>query len=741
VASGDFNGDGKADLIFQHADGTLAIWRMSRTSLESASLLDPSNSGDRNWRVAAAGDLSRDGKPDLVFQHTDGTLAAWYMDGIKLGSTALFNPKNPGDSRWRVAGLGHFNADGRLDLVFQHDDGTLGVWFLDGVTLTQSAVFSPPNPGSSWRLASTVDRNGDGKPDLLFQHTNLDLAVWFMDGIELSSGGFLTPRNPGGTWKVVGSWTLPPGGAPFATPPSMVWIPPGTFTMGSPTTEKARGSDEPEHTVKLTKGYFIGKYEVTQKEYQTVMGYNPSSFVGDLSRPVEQVTWNDAMDYCAKLANKEWSAGRLPTGWVYRLPTEAEWEYACRAGTSTPFHYGSDLRSGMANFNGFGEYVGGTGLVNNPNGIRLARTTAVGSYQPNAFGLYDMHGNVAEWCWDSYESKPSGSGAIGVTDPGGPNSGSDRVIRGGWYSSTAEQSRSAFRGSNGFPMYNSYKGLGFRVVLAPSPLPNGTPFHAPLNLVWIPPGTFPMGSPGSERERYHDEAGHRVTLTRGFYMAKYEVTQSEYLAIMGNNPSYFNGLRRDPILGQVDYGTDWFRPVEQVNQYDAMEYCTKVTASEKAAGRLPPGWRYRLPTEAEWEYACRAGTQTPFHYGNDLLSGMANFDGRFEYRGGIGTVTNPNGIFLARTTQVGRYLPNAFGLYDMHGNVWEWCLDWYGDYPGGSVTDPTGPASARVVDWRVIRGGSWFDFAKYCRSATRYPPSIARDPNVGFRPVLAVDQP
>jgi uncharacterized delta-60 repeat protein len=246
------------------------------------------------------------------------------------------------------------------------------------------------------------------------------------------------------------------------------------------------------------------------------------------------------------------------------------------------------------------------------------------------------------------------------------------------------------------------------------------PFPAPEGTVWIPPGTFLMGSPDTELERDADESWHTVTLPTGFFMGQHEVTQREYLAVMGNNPSRFND--------------DLNLPVERVSWHDAIEYCARLTASEREAGQLPDGWVYRLPTESEWEYACRAGTATPFHYGEELRSGMANFDGRNEYVAGSGTVDNSGATWLERTTPVGSFEPNAFGLYDMHGNVWEWCFDWYGEYPHGEAIDP--------VRWkpsfhgRVQRGGSWFNEAWVCRSAYRYawaPGNSAH--TVGFRVV------
>ncbi|HXP62156.1 MAG TPA: SUMF1/EgtB/PvdO family nonheme iron enzyme [Dongiaceae bacterium] len=265
--------------------------------------------------------------------------------------------------------------------------------------------------------------------------------------------------------------------------------------------------------------------------------------------------------------------------------------------------------------------------------------------------------------------------------------------------------------------------------------PVGAPMQTIPNMAWIPCGTFVMGSPASEAERASDETQHAVTLTRGFYMRQYLVTQADYLAVVGNNPSYFTteDWYGNPIA------PDLSRPVEQVSWDDVTAYCAALTAREQVAGRLAAGWVYRLPTESEWEYACRAGTTTAFYCGSALRSGMANFIAHSEYDASVGTIDNPNGIFLACTTPVGSYQPNAWGLYDMAGNVWEWCWDWYGTYPTGSVADPSGPASG---SGRVIRGGGWFDYAWYCRSAYRADPDPSlRYLDLGFRVVLAPGQP
>jgi formylglycine-generating enzyme required for sulfatase activity len=239
--------------------------------------------------------------------------------------------------------------------------------------------------------------------------------------------------------------------------------------------------------------------------------------------------------------------------------------------------------------------------------------------------------------------------------------------------------------------------------------------EAPTNMVFIPPGTFRMGSPTNEVDRYNwEEPQTDVIISRGYWMGKYEVTQGEYLAVMGSNPSNYTG--------------DTNRPVEMVNWYDATNYCATLTQQERAAGRIGTNSVYRLPTEAEWEYACRAETSTRFSYGDD--PGYTNLT---DYAWYWDNTTHP----------VGQKLPNPWGLYDMHGNVFEWCQDWFDTYPGGIALDPQGPAipSATWGSLRVIRGGDWHNYAADCRSAYRY----AYDPDggngdLGFRVVLAPGQ-
>ena len=256
--------------------------------------------------------------------------------------------------------------------------------------------------------------------------------------------------------------------------------------------------------------------------------------------------------------------------------------------------------------------------------------------------------------------------------------------------------------------------LFYRAVSVPVP--------ADTNLVFIPPGTFIMGSPTSEALRFMEETQHVVTITRGFWMSQYLVQQKDYLAVVGSNPSQFLG--------------DLTRPVDTVNWYHATNYCWLRTQQEQAAGLIPTNLVYRLATEAEWEYACRAGTTTAFYLGPSLSSGQANFDGQYGYDSSAGQVFNPFGIFLQRTTSVGTYSTNNWGLYDMIGNVGEWCQDWYGPYPSTNVIDPQGPPTG---SGRVRRGGYWLLSAQYCRSAQRgnTVPSEAIH-YFGFRVVLSL---
>lgn len=267
----------------------------------------------------------------------------------------------------------------------------------------------------------------------------------------------------------------------------------------------------------------------------------------------------------------------------------------------------------------------------------------------------------------------------------------------------------------------------------------GVKIFGDMEMIKIPGSTFNMGSPVDEEGRSNDEKLHPVTIS-SFLIGKYEVTQNQYQALIGTNPSMFEG---DKL------------PVESLNWYDAIEFCNKLSIKNglkpyyridknkhdpnnknsednlKYTVKISGGTGFRLPTEAEWEYACRAGTTSAFHYGETIDGTMANFNGNNSYNW-------KKGLYRGKTTEAGSFLPNAYGLHDMHGNVDELCWDWYdeGYYEKSTAKDPKGSISGED---RVVRGGSWYFNSYYQRSARRgrvYPDSVVS--NIGFRVVRSL---
>jgi formylglycine-generating enzyme required for sulfatase activity len=226
-----------------------------------------------------------------------------------------------------------------------------------------------------------------------------------------------------------------------------------------------------------------------------------------------------------------------------------------------------------------------------------------------------------------------------------------------------------------------------------------------MELVYLSAGSFLMGTPEQEIGRESGEVLHPVVITHPFYMGRFEVTQGQWEAVMGTQPSHFS-----------DCGVDC--PVEGVSYTDIEDFVAKLSAR---SGEL-----FRLPTEAEWEYACRAGTSTPYGVGENLTLEAANFDARLE----------AEGTFRGAPTPVGTFAPNPWGLYDMHGNVWEWCADWHCPYSEEAVEDPIAHCSSSL---RVIRGGSWYFGSDSARCGLRYThrPDDS-GPSLGFRVVREI---
>jgi formylglycine-generating enzyme required for sulfatase activity len=242
-----------------------------------------------------------------------------------------------------------------------------------------------------------------------------------------------------------------------------------------------------------------------------------------------------------------------------------------------------------------------------------------------------------------------------------------------------------------------------------------------LEMVMIPSGSFMMGSPEKEDGSNDDERPqHQVTI-KAFCLGKYQVTQAQWKAVAAF-PQVNKELKLDPSRFKGDN-----RPVEQVSWKDAVEFCDRLSKHTKR--------QYRLPSEAEWEYACRAGTTTPFHFGEMITTDLANYYGHDTYGDGV------EGVYRKETTEVGSFgVANNFGLYDMHGNVWEWCQDsWHDNYTDAPTDGSAWLSSKEDSNTKLLRGGSWHDIPEDCRSAYRsYDLLDGNNNNIGFRVVCSV---
>lgn len=556
------------------------------------------------------------------------------------------------------------------------------------------------------------------------------------------------------------------------------WCPPGEFMMGSPESEEGHDFDEFRHRVTIRRGFWLLESEVTQEMWESVMGNNvldlcnkAGCYVCDDPEPtfpIYYVSWDDAKEFCKRLS--------LLTEDRITLPTEAQWEYACRAGTTGPF--------------------GGTGVSDNM-GWFDDDLHQVKEKEPNAWGFYDMHGNLWEWCSDWYAFE-----LFSETDPAGPDSGQKRVCRGGSYDSYSDPylaGRSASRNADFSTERDRL--TGFRIALIPSTdtvavpdkeqesadlfeedaspqsvsedaespsepraipdseqvVPPGPGSSAGKKVTiairgvdytfrWCPPGEFMMGSPESEEWHHDDEFQHRVVISRGFWMLETELTQQMWNSVMGTEiTDYVKEMYPDPDFFPI--GPHY--PIRGITWKEADRFCKELSSLS--------GLTIRLPTEAQWEYACRAGTTGRYAIKGrpEKIAWLLPFDPRVP-RGGA--ITHP--------CEVKSKKPNAWGLYDMHGNVWEYCSDAYdSDYYKNSPTvDPKGPdidlslltrkRDSRFNDsWddvdpdrlipRVMRGGSWNTYWGFCSSAARsyseqgFLSSFGfEESEVGFRPVL-----
>ncbi len=548
------------------------------------------------------------------------------------------------------------------------------------------------------------------------------------------------------------------------------FIRPEVYARGSWNWIPCMMDDETMHTVTLTRGFYMMTTEVSRqlwadlRQLQPDLPADPSDVsVGPgMDHPVQSVTWHEAILFANLMSLQNGyepcyfidSSYQTPVNGMnyqtddiywdfdaegYRLPTEAEWELAARAGTIGPFSFDepdydettcdSCDEGILPKLAQYAIYCGNVPIASG------SLTAPVGSLRPNRNRLYDIYGNVWEWCWDWYGDYPSGS----VTDPIGPESGTMRVMRGGAWNESAKGCRSATRG-HWFPD-RSLPIWGIRLVRTVHDIPNPTPTPTPLMMQFaaISSGEYTRGSPENEPCRdigTHGETQHHVTLTRNFLMMTTTVTRHMWADLKTVQPD----LPDDPSKPDASPSMD--HPVQNITWFEAVLFANLKSLADgldrcyyaDAAFTIPidagnyltsdihcyfGANGYRLPTEAEWEYAARAGTTGPFSFNEPF------YDSWTCAAESCIKNTLPNmeqhAVFCANygwsPAAVGSKMPNPWGLYDMHGHVWEWCWDWYdGDYPSHPVVNPTGPDSGAE---RIARGGSLGTVAAACRSAQR----------------------
>lgn len=470
----------------------------------------------------------------------------------------------------------------------------------------------------------------------------------------------------------------------------MITIEGGTFKMGA-TPEQgndAMGGERPVRDITLSD-YRIGQTEVTQALWKRVMTTNPSADTTCLQNPVTNVSWQDCQSFITKLNEI--------TGKHFRLPTEAEWEYAARGGKMTNhFKY-----AGSAVMNEVAWYNANSNAMLHP----------VAQKKPNELELYDMSGNVSEWCQDWYGTYEGN----GLTNPQGPATGSYRVVRGGSVHTPARLNRVAYR--NGYAIDDRHADLGFRLVevLQDTAMASVKKLEIPMDkerldfevngvsftMIKVDSGSCLMGATSEHKDLAYDweKPMHYVTLS-DFFIGQSEVTQELWKAVMDSVPSRF---QNDPT-----------NPVENVSWEDCQLFIAKLNALTGAT--------FRLPTEAEWEYAARGGKNAQ----RKLYAGSDNPDEVVWYRDNS----------LGSSHPVGLKQSNELGLYDMGGNVWEWCQDWYGAYSPISQINPVGPDSS-TTNRRVVRGGSWAYDANNCRVTVRNGQvETDKKVDIGFRLAL-----
>ncbi len=508
-------------------------------------------------------------------------------------------------------------------------------------------------------------------------------------------------------------------------------IPPGEFMMGSPEDEEGRQRGEDLHKVRLTKPFYLALCEVTQDEYEAIMNDNPSYRAARLARtkqnydvdtsrfPVERASYIEALEFCRRLSElpSEKAAGR-----VFRLATEAEWEYAGRAGAATAFPFGAGCNGEQANVNGKHPYK-----MDKP-GPSLNRPATVGSFPANAFGIFDTVGNKWEWCADWIGAYPKDE----VTEnPTGPDKGEARVVRGGSWRNPGVDCRAAMRYAYD-PRIKAYD-VSFRIAMdvpeVAAPKAAGADAGAPAagekkdEGVVIEFNLGGLGAAPAPADEAPDKAvgGKLVSPTTGMefvrieplgiWVAKYETTNGEFRKMVADHDS--------KTVDMITLNGDR-QPVVNVNFVQARDFANWMTEKDKAAGTLPAGHVYRLPYESEWVAFARCGTDNEFPWGKTWPPTTGNYHGEE----GIGRSDKIAGVEdeFVGPCDVEQSGANRWGLFGVGGNVWEGC-SWQNDFREAGA-------------WR---GGSW-DTGTIGMSRITFR-SVGspgyKFPNYGFRLVLA----
>lgn len=664
---------------------------------------------------------------ELGIYDMSGNVYEWVWDIYgEYSSGGLTNPTGPDSGSWRLARGGCWTDSANTCTVYFRNNITATFTFrgmgfrclrITLLSKVASPIFDPP-PGT-YEVEQIVSISCSTMQSSVYYTTDssepTEFSLLYSAPINISANTILKAKAFKSDWipssTAVGEYVIPPQG--------FIFVPSGSFTMGR-TVGPGESFELPTHNVTLNS-FYIGRYEVTQSEWQTVMGYNPAVGFGEGSNhPVYFVSWYDVLKYCNLRSiaeglipvysisgssdpanwgvvpasyNDNWNAAYCNWGANgYRLPTESEWEYAARGATNLPDY----LYSGSDDADTVAWYSYNLSIGDYPPGVK-----PVGIKAPNGLGIYDMSGNVKEWCWDWFNGYSSNA----QNNPYGPTSGDQRILRGGMFNSAIDYCQVSRR--ERFSPHLSEGSFGFRLCRSSD------------NMVFAEGGTFHNGISD-------------VTLS-SFYIDKYETTQASYQAVMGTNPSYFSNNPN--------------RPVEQVSWFYAIEYCNRRSIQEGLTpcysystyginpANWPAGWNisdtnhtniscnwsangYRLPTEMEWMFAAMGGNQSQ----------------GYTYSGSntIGNVAWYSSNSGSRTHNVGELAANELGLYDMSGNVWEWVWDIHtSSYPSGSQWNPTGPISG---SYRIARGGTFNGFASYCTVAFRpIYAATSIDVNLGFR--------